>query len=331
MFFDDNLLIYNDAGKALYNKVKALPIMDYHCHLDQNKIANNDGFSDIGELWLAGDHYKWRAMRMNGVDEHYITGDASFHEKFLKYAEIVPNLIGNPLYYWTHLELKQVFDIDIPLNKDSAESIYALANEKLKDITVQGLLNSFNVQFIATTDDPVDDLSNHKKYGDINVTPTFRPDKLVNIEKIEFLPYIEANGLNSYEKVIAFIGDRIKFFHENGCRLSDHAFEYVPFAIGDAKAVFEKRIKGEKLTADEVDTFKTAVLAECAKHYTELEWTMQLHIGALRNNNAKMFEALADASININMISTSEIKVSVLIAQKDAERAVVAIHDKFHI
>ena len=182
MFFDENLLLYNEEGRKLYDKVKKLPIIDYHCHLDQNKIARNIAFSDIGELWLASDHYKWRAMRMNGVDEYYITGDASFHAKFLEYAKIMPNLIGNPLYYWTHMELKQVFGIHIPLNENSGEHIYAMANEKLKNITVQGMLNHFRVQFIATTDDPVDGLENHKQYGSINVTPTFRPDKLFDFE-----------------------------------------------------------------------------------------------------------------------------------------------------
>lgn len=181
-FFNDDLLLYNQAGKTLYSKVKDLPIIDYHCHLDQRKIANNAKFSDIGELWLAGDHYKWRAMRLNGVDEYYITGGASYYEKFVEYAKILPNLIGNPLYYWTHLELKQIFGIDIPLNGETADKIYAMANEKLFSVTVQDMLNAFNVKFIATTDDAIDDLAHHKAYGEINVTPTFRPDKLFNFE-----------------------------------------------------------------------------------------------------------------------------------------------------
>lgn len=158
-FFYDNVLLYSQSAERIYQEVKDLPIIDYHCHLDQNKIREDATFSDIGELWLSGDHYKWRAMRLCGVDESYITGKVSFHDKFIKYAEIVPALAGNPLYYWTHLELNQVFGIDEPLNGESAERIWTAANERLKNISVSTLLCQYKVEYVATTDDPCDDLS----------------------------------------------------------------------------------------------------------------------------------------------------------------------------
>lgn len=292
MFFDDNLLIYNETGKQLYSKVKDLPIIDYHCHLDQKKIANDCSFSNIGELWLAGDHYKWRAMRLNGVDEHYITGDASYHEKFLKYAEIVPNLIGNPLYYWTHLELKQIFGIDLALNKDNAETIYQLANQKLKDMSVQSLLNAFKVEFIATTDDPVDDLLDHKAYGSINVTPTFRPDKLFDFES----SYIEKLGktanikINSLDSLLNALSSRLDFFVTKGCRMADHGLDAFPNAYADKKQA-EKLFKNKhKLTTEQKEMLKGYILVWLCKEYAKRSITVQLHIAVTRNVNPSGFE-----------------------------------------
>lgn len=208
-FFDDNLLLNSKSAVDIYTAVKDLPIIDYHCHLDQNKIADNAKFNDIGEMWLSGDHYKWRAMRLCGVDEYYITGKASYKEKFIKYAEIMPKLIGNPLYYWTHLELKQIFDINIPLNKDSAEEIYNTANKKLKDITVQSLLEKFKVEYIATTDDPSDTLDKHGKYGNTIVSPTFRPDRITKLDK-------------------EYLSSRLDYFASKGCMIADHGFDGFP-------------------------------------------------------------------------------------------------------
>ncbi len=291
MFFDDNLLLYNKTGKELYNKVKELPIIDYHCHLDQTKIAKNAPFSDIGELWLSGDHYKWRAMRMNGVDEHYITGDADYHHKFIKYAEIIPNLIGNPLYYWTHLELKQIFGINIPLNKDSAEHIYHLANEKLKTMSVQDLLNSFKVEFIGTTDDPIDELANHKKYGNINVTPTFRPDKLFDFEE----PYIGKLGeiagivIETLDDLLLALEKRLDFFVSKGCRMADHGVDRFPQSYAtykEATALFGKR---NKLLPNEVDSLKGFLLTWLSKEYAKRNITVQLHFAVTRNINPEMF------------------------------------------
>ncbi len=324
MFFDENLLLYNDAGKALYEKVKDLPIIDYHCHLDQTKIANDEHFSDIGELWLAGDHYKWRAMRMNGVDEHYVTGDASFHDKFVKYAEIVPNLIGNPLYYWTHLELKQIFGINIPLNKDTAEEIYNLANEKLKKMSVQSMLNSFKVEFIGTTDDPVDDLEDHKKYDNINVTPTFRPDKLFNFEEA----YIETLGetanikIETLDDLLLSLEKRLNFFVSKGCRMADHGMDRFPESYAtydEACVIFAKR---PELTADEKERLRGFLLVWLSREYAKRNITVQLHFGVTRNVNPNMF-ALCGADSGFDIISeTPSVQnvVGFLRQIKDGER-----------
>lgn len=304
MFFDKDLLLYNETGKALYEKVRELPIIDYHCHLDQKKIAADDTFSDIGELWLAGDHYKWRAMRMCGVDEYYITGDASFHDKFIKYAEILPNLIGNPLYYWTHLELKQIFGIDMPLNKDSAETVYAMANEKLSDMSVQGLLNSFKVEFIGTTDDPVDSLSDHKRYGNINVTPTFRPDKLFNLEQsyIERLGEVAEVNIETFDDLLGALAKRLDFFVSKGCRMADHGMDRFPESYAtyeEACALFANRAE---LSADERESLRGYLLVWLSKEYAKRDITVQLHFAVTRNVNPKMF-ALCGVDSGFDVIS----------------------------
>ena len=302
MFFDKDLLIYNETGKALYEQVKDLPIIDYHCHLDQKKIAEDSSFFDIGELWLSGDHYKWRAMRLNGVDEYYITGGASFREKFLKYAEIVPNLIGNPLYYWTHLELKQIFGIDIPLNKASAEHIYGMANEKLKGMSVQSMLGSFKVEFIATTDDPADDLEDHKKYGDINVTPTFRPDKLFSFDEgyIEKLGAVADVKISSFADLLSALEKRLDFFVSKGCRMADHGMDRFPERYADYGEACELFAKRDMLSADEREALKGYILVWLSKEYAKRDITVQLHFAVTRNVNPSMFEICgADSGFDV--------------------------------
>ena len=304
MFFDNDLLLYNETGKSLYENVKGLPIIDYHCHLDQRMIARDSSFSDIGELWLAGDHYKWRAMRLNGVDEHYITGGASFHDKFIKYAEIMPNLIGNPLYYWTHLELKQIFGIDIPLNAENAERIYAAANEKLKGMTVQSMLDRFNVQFIATTDDPVDDLSDHGKYGNINVTPTFRPDKLFNFDE----SYITALGnaasikIESLNDLLSALEKRLDFFVSRGCRMADHGMDRFPEGYAEKEEATGLFAKRNSLSCAEKESLKGYILIWLSKEYAKRNITVQLHFAVTRNVNPNMF-ALCGADSGFDVIS----------------------------
>ncbi len=296
---NDQFMLYNKTGQYLYETyAKDLPIIDYHCHLTPHMIANDHRFSDTYELFLGGDHYKWRQMRSNGVSEELITGNADSFEKWKKFAGTMPLLIGNPLYHWTALELKRYFDIDSPLNEDTAKEIWDTCNTLLKqdDFSGKRLIERSNVEIICTTDDPNDSLEYHeqikKEDFSVKVLPTFRPDKAINIEKEEFNEYIEKIHVRTYDELLHWLSERIDYFHNHGCRISDHALEYVPFAIGNAAEIFEKKMKGEELSIKEIDSFKTAVLKHCAKEYVAHHWAMQLHIGALRNNNTKMYHKL---------------------------------------
>ena len=311
-FINDNFMLKTEAARKLYAAVKDLPIIDYHCHLSPKMIAEDYKFRNAFDLFLGGDHYKWRQMRTNGIDEEYITGGADEYEKFKAFARTMPYLIGNPLYHWTHLELKRYFDIDETLSEESCERIWNKVNECLQkpEFSAQNLIKRSGVEIICTTDDPIDTLEYHALLKDFStkILPTFRPDKAVEIGKETFIPYIQAVGVTSYDQLEKWIVERINYFDSFGCRLSDHALEYVPFAIGDAKAAFDKRMAGEELTAEEIDAFKTAMLKVCAKEYTRLGWTMQLHIGALRNNNRKMYDKLgADTGFDsINDLAIAE-------------------------
>ena len=207
-FFDDNLLLDGETATHIYQQIKNLPIVDYHCHLDEKAIADNVKFENIGQLWLSGDHYKWRAMRLCGVEEKYITGEASYHDKFLAYANIMPQLLGNPLYYWSHMELAQIFDINQPLCQQSAESIWTEANAKLAEMTVGDLLKKFKVEYVATTDDPMSELTYHGKKGDTEVRPTFRPDGCF------------AAGTDK-----KLLEERLRYFVSKGCKIADHGFD----------------------------------------------------------------------------------------------------------
>jgi glucuronate isomerase len=295
-FINDNFMLKTKTAKKLYGMVKDLPIIDYHCHLNPKMIAENYKFKNAFDLFLGGDHYKWRQMRTNGIDEELITGSGDDYEKFKAFAKTMSMLIGNPIYHWTHLELKRYFDIDEPLSEDTCEAIWNKCNEYLarEDYRAQGLILRSNVEVVCTTDDPADSLEYHEQLKNFKtkILPTFRPDKAVEIGKETFIPYIKSVGITSYAQLEAWIRDRIKFFDEHGCRLSDHALEYVPYAVGDAAAAFDKRMAGGELTKEETDAFKCALLKVCAEEYTRLGWTMQLHIGALRNNNRKMYEKL---------------------------------------
>lgn len=293
---NDNFMLRSDAARKLYGYVKDLPIIDYHCHLSPAQIAENYQFRNAFDLFLGGDHYKWRQLRTNGIDEELITGNADDYEKFKAFAKTMPMLIGNPLYHWTHLELKRYFDIDVTLSENTCEEIWNICNKKLatEEYRAQALILRSNVEVICTTDDPADTLEYHKQLRDfkVKVLPTFRPDKAVEIGKETFIPYIKSIGIKSYAELEAWMRDRIAFFNEYGCRLSDHAMEYIPFAEGNAAEVFDLRMSGATLTSEQIDIFKTALLRVCAEEYTKLGWAMQLHIGALRNNNRKMYEKL---------------------------------------
>ena len=292
----DTFMLKNKPAKKLYAMVKDLPIIDYHCHLSPKMIAENYKFRNAYDLFLGGDHYKWRQMRTNGVDEEYITGSADEYEKFLAFARTLPMLIGNPIYHWTHLELKRYFGIDEPLTEKNAKEVWDKCNACLMrdDYRAKELILRSNVEVICTTDDPADTLEYHAQLKDfsVKVLPTFRPDKAVEIGKDTFIPYIESIGVKTYGELVKWIKERINYFDSFGCRLSDHGLEYVPFAEGDPAAAFEKRMSGGTLTACEMDSFKTAIIKVCAEEYNRLGWAMQVHIGALRNNNRRMFEKL---------------------------------------
>ena len=295
-FIKDDFMLKNEPAKKLYEMVKDLPIIDYHCHLNPQMIAEDYKFRNAYDLFLGGDHYKWRQMRTNGVDEEFITGGADEYEKFKAFAKTMPYLIGNPLYHWTHLELKKYFGIEEHLSESSCESIWNRVNECLAkpEYSAQNLIKMSNVEVVCTTDDPIDTLEYHEQLKDFStkVLPTFRPDKAVEIGKETFIPYIKQVGVKTYGELVEWMKSRIAHFDAHGCRLSDHALEYVPFCIGDAEAAFNKRMAGEELTKAEIDAFKTEMLKVCATEYTRLGWAMQLHIGALRNNNRRMYDKL---------------------------------------
>jgi len=311
-FIHDDFMLKNETAKRLYHEfAKDLPIIDYHCHLPPAEIAEDKQFKNITELWLAGDHYKWRALRASGIDEYYITGGASDKEKFLKWAEVVPQTLGNPLYHWTHLELKKYFGIETLLGPDTAEAIWEQANKLLSqpDYSAKNLIKRSNVVLINTTDDPTDDLRYHKQLQtegfDVTVLPTFRPDKGVEINKPTFLPFVTLLGevtgkeINSYDVFIDALLERVAYFHEIGGRLADHGLGEVPYAEYTKETVdvaFAKALAGEPVSPLEEEQFKTAVINVLAKDYTERGWVMQIHFGAIRNNNTKMFEQLGPDS-----------------------------------
>jgi len=298
-FINDDFLLQSDEAKHLYHDfAENMPIIDYHCHLVPQMIAENINFQNIGELFLGGDHYKWRVMRSNGVDEKYITGDASYFEKFEKFAEYMPYCMGNPMLHWTQLELKRYFGVDEILSKKTAKYIWDKCNEQIvtPEFSTQSLIKRSNVKVICTTDDPKDTLEYHKQLAasgfETKVLPTFRPDKAVEIGKETFIPYINEIGVKSFGELLSWIDEKIQYFHDNGCRLSDHGLDYVSYAEGNAEQAFEKRMNGGTLTRAEIDCFKTAVMKRCAAGYSKLGWTMQLHIGALRNTNTAMYNKL---------------------------------------
>ncbi|MBM4761490.1 glucuronate isomerase [Bacillus sp. B15-48] len=307
-FIHENFILQTKTAQDLYHKyAKQMPIYDYHCHLPPQEIAENRKFKNITELWLKGDHYKWRAMRAHGIDEKYITGDASDKEKFQAWAQTVPYTLGNALYHWTHLELKNYFGIDELLNENNWEQIWDQCNELLQkdEYSVQELIKRSNVKLICTTDEPTDDLMYHeeikKQDFPVKVLPTFRPDKGIEINKDTFIPFVQklegviGRNIASFADYIQALEERVDYFHEKGCRVSDHGISEIPFAHfsdGEIEGIFQSGRKGEGVTAEEETKFKTAVLLSLAKFYKQRDWAMQIHFGAIRNNNTKMFEKL---------------------------------------
>ena len=294
----EDFLLQTNTAKELYNIAKDMPIIDYHCHLDPKLIAIDYKFDNLGELFLGGDHYKWRMMRSFGIDEKYITGDATFKEKFKAFAKALEYAIGNPLYHWTHLELKTYFGIDEALCEENADEIYEKCTAMLRtdEFSCRNLIKNSNVKVVCTTDDPVDTLEYHdqiKESGfEVKVLPAFRPDKAVNIHKETFLPYIEKTGAKTYEELKSWLSSRLDFFNEKGCRLSDHGLDFIPYTVGNASIVFDKALKGEALTKDEIDAYMTDLLIFFGKEYAKRGWCMQIHVGAIRNNNTRMYKRL---------------------------------------
>jgi len=308
-FMDENFLLNNDAAIRLYHEHAAkMPIIDYHCHLDPREIAEDRKYRSITELWLGGDHYKWRAMRINGVDEKYITGDADDREKFMKWAETMPYCIGNPLYHWTHLELRRYFGIDKPLSPQTAEEIWDRCNEMLKDdgFSARELIKRSNVKLLCTTDDPTDTLEYHDIIAadtdfDTSVLPTFRPDRGLNIDKPGFadwvskLAAVSGVDITDYSSYKTALEKRLDYFSEKGCTVSDHSLEppvYIECSEEEAATVFEEALNGNKLDDIQIGKFKTDMMIFLGKQYSRLGWVMQLHMGCMRNNNTGQFRLL---------------------------------------
>lgn len=307
-FIDDDFLLTNETAKILYHDyAKDLPIIDYHNHLNPAEILEDKQFNDISDAWLSGDHYKWRLMRANGIDEDYITGLKPPEEKFLKWAETVPKILGNPLYHWTHLELLRYFNIDYLLDEETAKEIYEETTSLLqsKDHSVRSLLKMKNVELVATTDDPTDNLKSHialqQEDLEIEMVPTFRPDNALRIESETFLSWINKleevtdKSIEIYDDFIDCLFKRIDFFDSNGCKASDHALDkvfYEECTAEEVSNIFKKKLTKADLSLKEINQFKTYTLQLLAEKYNEKDWVMQLHIGALRNNNTKMFNKL---------------------------------------
>jgi glucuronate isomerase len=308
-FLDKDFLLESETAKKLFHDwAEKMPICDYHCHLSPQEIYENKQPENISDLWLSGDHYKWRAMRSCGVDEKYCTGDATPKEKFEKFAYTLQYCIGNPLYHWAHIELQRYFGIDTPLNAKTADDIYERANKAISegDFAPQSLIMKSNVKVVCTTDDPIDDLKYHKLLKEVDgfdckVLPTFRPDKALNINLDGFADYIKSLGevasvdIKNVDDVITALLNRVEYFHSVGCRVSDQAFDCPPYAVADkdeVNAVFNKAMNGEKLTDYECNVYKTPIVIALGEKYHELGWTMEVHIGAMRNNNTLMFNKL---------------------------------------
>lgn len=308
-FMDKNFLLQTETAQKLYFDYAATtPILDYHCHINPQEIYEDRQFENITQVWLGGDHYKWRFMRSCGVEERYITGDASDKEKFLKWAEVLGKAIGNPLFHWSHLELQKYFGYHGVLNKNTAEEVWEICNKRLADpdMTVRNIIRQSNVTLIGTTDDPVDSLEWHKKIAedntfDVQVLPSWRPDKAMYIEKPTYLDYLgqlaEVSGvkIDTFENLCKALSIRMDYFASMGCCVSDHGLAYVMYAPATAEeveAIFAKRLTGVAVTEEEELKFKTAFMLFVGGEYAKRNWTLQLHYGVKRDNDVARFEKL---------------------------------------
>ena len=318
-FMDKDFLLETETAKHLYHDfAEKLPLIDYHCHLNPQEIYEDRRFEDLAQVWLggkqpdgsyAGDHYKWRLMRSNGVEEDYVTGDKPGYERFLKFVEALEMAIGNPMYHWCHMELQQFFGITEPLTMESAKGIWDKCNDMLRndpDMTARGLIRKSNVAFIGTTDDPIDSLVWHEKIAadptmKTKVCPSFRPDKAIAIHKAGWAEYMQKlaasvgkQKLSNMEEILSALQERLEFFHGRGCKISDHGLDYVPFAnytLEQADAVYQKALAGEKLSVEEIEGYQTVILLHLGKQYHRLGIAMQIHYSCLRNNSSRIVNA----------------------------------------
>ncbi len=338
-FLGDDFLLENKTAKKLYTcYAKKMPIMDYHCHIDPKEIYENRRFSNITELWLGGDHYKWRIMRSNGVSEEYITGNAPDREKFQKFAEALPRAIGNPMYHWCHLELKNYFGFDGTLNGDTAEEVWQLTSKKLcedETLSARGLIEKSNVLMIGTTDDPLSDLCWHKKLREegypVAVCPSFRPDPALNIHKKGFKEYIEKLSqvvgfqIKTVADVKRALTARIEFFVENGCKASDHGLDYIMFREAPSEEldkILASALEGNSVTQEQAECYQTELLRHCASEYARLGIVMQLHFSCMRNPNSRRFETLgADTGFDCIAVTDSCAALYRLMDSLEAEQS----------
>jgi len=308
-FMDKDFLLSTPTARTLFHEyAEIVPILDYHCHINPKEIAQDRHFNNITELWLGGDHYKWRYMRSHGIEEQYITGDASDKEKFMKWAEVLGKAIGNPLYHWSHLELQRYFGYYGALNKNTAEEVWNLCNQKLQEpsMSARNIIKQSNVTLICTTDDPADTLEWHAKIAaddsfHVQVLPAWRPDKAMSIEKPDYLDYLAslstASGIqiNSYSTLKSALHNRMDYFASMGCNVSDHGLEYVmyyPSTEENVESILKKRISGETVSKEEELTFKTAFMLFVGREYHKRNWVMQLHYGCKRDNNRMMYNKI---------------------------------------
>lgn len=307
-FIHENFLLNNSIAQRLYHEYSEnQPIIDFHCHLSPAMIADNRKFLNLTQAWLEGDHYKWRAMRANGIEEKYCTGNEADEMKFMKWAKTVPATIGNPLYHWTHLELARYFNITDLLSPDTAGKIYQESSELLSsdEFSIQRLLKKMNVKVVCTTDDPVDNLEHHIKLresSDIRVLPTFRPDNIIKTDDPEkFISYIKkleqayGSEIRNYSILIEALDNRHSYFHSNGCRLSDHGmdrFYHSGYTEAEVDRIFKKLLNGGNITEEETEKYRAAVMIELCRMNHKRGWTQQFHVGAIRNNNMRMFRKL---------------------------------------
>lgn len=333
-FIHENFLLDTKKSVELYHKYAFnQPIIDFHCHLSPSMIDEDRQFNDLTEAWLEGDHYKWRAMRINGIDEKYCTGDASSAEKFMKWAETVPATLGNPLYHWTHLELARYFSITDLLSPATAKKIYDKASGLLqtKEFSTKSMIRKMKAEVICTTDDPVDNLKHHinlKSSFEIKVLPTFRPDNIIKTDDPEKLNvYISklelASGLEitNFESLVEALDKRHKFFHEMGGRLSDHGLErfyFATFTHKEIESIFKKLLDGNWISAEETEKYRCAVMLELCRMNHKRGWTQQFHVGAIRNNNLRMFRKIGpDTGWDSIGIAQDPMKISKFLSELD--------------